>query len=120
MSAPDDPRFEWIHVPEFGNEDQWIRGQCHHLAPIPVRAHPTGELVAHLCPDCDAQLSSEWTAARHPIPQSTEAWLASSPHLPRMELGRPGPIARPSPFLLEPGERVLRPRWWGNRAPGSE
>lgn len=58
MPAPDDSRFEWIHVPEAGNEDQWVRGRCRHLTPIPVRARPTGELVAWLCPDCDAQLSN--------------------------------------------------------------
>lgn len=60
MPEPDDPRFEWIHVPEYGNEDQWIRGHCNHLTPVPVHAHPTGELVAHLCPDCDAQLPPEY------------------------------------------------------------
>jgi len=68
VPEPDDPRFEWIHVPEYGNEDQWIRGRCNHLTPIPVHAHPTGELVARLCPDFDAQLPvldppTDWMAA---------------------------------------------------------
>jgi hypothetical protein len=53
---PDDPRFEWVEVTTVGGPEEWIRGRCHHLTPVPVRAHPTGELVARLCPDCDAQL----------------------------------------------------------------
>lgn len=51
-----DPRWEWIHTPEMGNPDLWIRGECKHLTPVPIHAQPTGELVAHLCPDCDHQL----------------------------------------------------------------
>lgn len=35
------------------------REDCLHLTPIPVHAHLTGELVARLCPDCDAQLPAE-------------------------------------------------------------
>lgn len=60
MSPELDPRWEWIHVPEMGNPDQWIKGECNHLTPEPVRAEPTGELVAHLCPDCNTQLPAEW------------------------------------------------------------
>ncbi|MFE0472585.1 hypothetical protein ACFW2V_13320 [Streptomyces sp. NPDC058947] len=56
MPEPDDLRFEWIDVSTHGEDDQWIRGRCRHLTPIPVRAFPTDELVAHLCPDCDQQL----------------------------------------------------------------
>lgn len=60
MSAPHrDPRWEWTHVPEMGNENQWIKGECKHLTPIPVHAQPTDELVAHLCPDCDTQFTVE-------------------------------------------------------------
>jgi len=60
MSADLDPRWEWIDVGTYNNPDQWIKGECNHLAPVPVRAEPTGELVAHLCPDCNTQLPAEW------------------------------------------------------------
>lgn len=56
MPKPDDPRWQWIHVPDVSNWDQWIKGECNHLAPAPVHAQPTGELVAWLCSDCDTQL----------------------------------------------------------------
>lgn len=59
MPEPDDPRFEWVDISTYGQPDEWIRGRCLHLTPIPVHAHPTGELVARLCPDCDQQLSME-------------------------------------------------------------
>jgi hypothetical protein len=68
VPEPDDPRFEWINVPEYGNEDQWIRGRCKHLTPIPVEAYPTGELVARLCPDCNAQL---------PVSEPPVDWIAT-------------------------------------------
>lgn len=115
MPAPDDSRFEWIQVPEVGNEDQWIRGRCNHLTPIPVHAHPTGELVAHLCPDCDAQLPAEWSPPRHSIPVLAAMTLAPSSYRGGPHVGS-GPIARPRPFLLEPGERIVRPRRRGNGA----
>jgi hypothetical protein len=67
MDEPDDPRFEWICITAFGSDrEEWIRGQCKHLNPIPVHARPTGELVAKLCPDCDVQLS---------VPDPSPAWL---------------------------------------------
>lgn len=58
---PDDPRFDWVDVTTASDRNpQWIRGACNHLTPEPVHAHPTGELVAWLCPDCDTQLPPEW------------------------------------------------------------
>ncbi|KIF66273.1 hypothetical protein HY68_36830 [Streptomyces sp. AcH 505] len=78
-----DPRFEWIHVPEVGNEDQWVKGSCNHLAPVPVHAEVTGELVAHLCPDCDAQLPAELSSVRG------------------------GLVNGPQPFALYPGEEYI-------------
>jgi hypothetical protein len=63
---PDDPRFEWIEVSTFGGPDLWLRGPCNHLNPIPVHAQPTGELVALLCPDCDAQLPAPTQGAMWP------------------------------------------------------
>lgn len=104
MPAPNDSRFEWIHVPEVGNEDQWVRGRCKHRTPVPVNAHPTGELVAHLCPDCDAQFPAEWSPPRHSIPVLAEVTLTASPYRGGPEVG---PVARPRPFLLEPGERLM-------------
>lgn len=56
MSKPDDLRFEWVNVGTWDNPDQWIRGACNHLTPVPVRSG--GELVAYLCPDCDQQLAA--------------------------------------------------------------
>lgn len=32
---------------------------CRHAAPVEVRNVITDELVAHLCPDCDAQLPAD-------------------------------------------------------------
>ncbi|MGW2082134.1 hypothetical protein ACWCOW_35340 [Streptomyces sp. NPDC001939] len=31
-------------------------GGCRHLARVEVRSAATDEVLAHLCPDCDAQL----------------------------------------------------------------
>ncbi|MFI0156248.1 hypothetical protein [Streptomyces lydicus] len=95
MPAPDDPRFEWIHVPECGNEDQWIRGSCNHLTSIPVHAQPTDELVAHLCPDCDAQLPAEWSRLRRSIKLSGVAFERL--HHGGPEIGSTGD--RPKPWL---------------------
>lgn len=55
-----DPRWEWVEITTWGGPEEWIKGACNHLTPAPVHAEPTGELVAHLCPDCDAQLPKEW------------------------------------------------------------
>ncbi|WP_371634465.1 hypothetical protein OG693_39060 (plasmid) [Streptomyces sp. NBC_01259] len=60
MSTNLDPRWEWVDISDFANPDLWVRGECNHLTPEPVHAEPTGELVAHLCPDCNAQLPAEW------------------------------------------------------------
>jgi hypothetical protein len=35
---------------------------CRHDEPVQVLAAVSGELVAHLCPDCDRQLPAEWSA----------------------------------------------------------
>jgi len=51
-----DPRWDWIHVPEIGNPDQWVKGQCKHLEIEPIR-DVSGELVARWCRTCDKQ----WT-----------------------------------------------------------
>jgi hypothetical protein len=56
MTTNLDPRWQWIRTPTHDNWDDWTRGECNHLTPVPVHAHPTGDLVAHLCPDCDTQL----------------------------------------------------------------
>ncbi|MEU7338730.1 hypothetical protein [Streptomyces sp. NPDC007074] len=107
MPEPDDPRFEWIWTPEVGgNEDQWIRGRCKHLTPLPVHAYPTDELVAHLCPDCDAQLPADWAPLRHSIQAPAGLVMKPSPHIGGLEIG-PTSVARPRPFLLEPGERLI-------------
>ncbi|MFD7855123.1 hypothetical protein ACFV6B_12680 [Streptomyces microflavus] len=85
---------------------------CAHQAAVPVHAHPFDELVAHLCPDCDAQLPADWAPsrlpARSPRPQ---ALLEDAPFLRGPEIGwRQGGTARAgSPYLLEAGERVTRP-----------
>jgi hypothetical protein len=56
VSAPDDPRFEWIEIPTMGGPSEWIRGACRHHEPVEVRSVVDGELLAYLCPDCDTQL----------------------------------------------------------------
>jgi hypothetical protein len=39
-----------------------VFGGCRHADAVPVRLSVTGEKVAVLCPDCDAQLPAEWEA----------------------------------------------------------
>lgn len=56
MSAPDDPRFEWVQVLDAGGRTEWVRGACNHLEPVEVRGVVDGELLAFLCTDCDTQL----------------------------------------------------------------
>jgi hypothetical protein len=58
MSAPDDPRWEWVNVGTYGEPDLWVKGRCNHLNTVPVEQAEVlgGETVAHLCKDCDAQL----------------------------------------------------------------
>ncbi|WND33975.1 hypothetical protein RI578_06560 [Streptomyces sp. BB1-1-1] len=56
MSAPDDPRFEWIECPTASGPTEWVRGACNHLVPVEVRGTVDGELLAYLCTDCDHQL----------------------------------------------------------------
>lgn len=51
-----DPRWEWIHVPTYGDPDLWVKGQCKHGEVIPIR-DISGELVARWCRTCDKQ----WT-----------------------------------------------------------
>lgn len=51
-----DPRWEWINVTTYGGGPEYVKGACRHLTPVEVRSTVTGELLAHLCPDCDAQL----------------------------------------------------------------
>ena len=51
-----DPRWEWINVSTHSGGPEYIKGACRHLTPAEVRSTVTGELLAHLCPDCDAQL----------------------------------------------------------------
>lgn len=51
-----DERWEWVEVRRpVDREPTYIKGRCNHLTPIPVESL-TGEVVARLCPDCDAQL----------------------------------------------------------------
>lgn len=65
MSVPGDPRWEWICVGTIDAPDQWIRGRCKHLNPVPEQqaAHLGGAVVAYLCTDCDTQLPAEWHRA---------------------------------------------------------
>jgi hypothetical protein len=56
MSVDLDPRWEWIEITTYGYGTEYLRGACRHLTPVEVRSTLTGELLAHLCPDCDTQL----------------------------------------------------------------
>lgn len=63
---PEDPRWDWVNVSTMSRPDQWIRGECRHLAPDPVLVKDpvdvTGEtliLVAWYCPDCDGQFEPD-------------------------------------------------------------
>lgn len=51
-----DPRWEWIDVTTVAGPPEYVKGACHHLTPAEVRSTVTGELLAYLCPDCNAQL----------------------------------------------------------------
>jgi hypothetical protein len=53
-----DPRWEWINISTFDGGPEYIKGACRHLTPAEVLSTVTGELLAYLCPDCDAQLSA--------------------------------------------------------------
>ena len=56
-----DPRWEWVEFRSFGGrESTYIKARCNHLTPVPVDSIVDGEIVAHLCLDCDAQLPAEW------------------------------------------------------------
>lgn len=61
-----DPRWEWINVTTIGGDPEYVKGACRHLTPTEVRSVVTNELLAHLCPDCDAQLPAEWRADDYP------------------------------------------------------
>lgn len=39
---------------------------CSHPAPVEVRGTITNEVVAQLCPDCDAQLPAEFDPTAYP------------------------------------------------------
>lgn len=60
MSAPNDPRFEWVETLTPDGRSEFIRGACNHLEPVEVRSTVDGELLAYLCPDCDTQLPANW------------------------------------------------------------
>lgn len=40
---------------------------CRHLNTVPVELLDTGEAVAKLCPDCDAQLPADWPEGYWPV-----------------------------------------------------
>ncbi|MFI0262533.1 hypothetical protein ACH4OW_26230 [Streptomyces sp. NPDC017056] len=65
VNGPDDPRWEWVEIPEFGSPSQWIKGRCNHLDVVPVCEKDLlgddGPVVEHLCRTCDQQLPKEWT-----------------------------------------------------------
>ncbi|WP_318205373.1 hypothetical protein [Streptomyces sp. SCL15-4] len=56
MSADLDPRWDWVEITTVGYGTEYLRGACRHLTPTEVRSTVTDELLAYLCPDCDAQL----------------------------------------------------------------
>lgn len=39
---------------------QVVLGGCPHREPVPVESIVTGEVVAALCVECDAQLPAKW------------------------------------------------------------
>jgi hypothetical protein len=61
MTTELDPRWRWEDVSTFGQGPgtEFMKVGCNHLTPALVHS-TTGELVAHLCPDCDTQLPAEW------------------------------------------------------------
>ena len=59
MSTDLDPRWEWVELRRFGDpQPTYVKGACNHLEVVPVESG--GEVVAHLCLTCDAQLPEEW------------------------------------------------------------
>jgi hypothetical protein len=82
---------------------------CMHPAPVPVYAQPTDELVAHLCPACDAQLPADWPPVRRSITVKPRPMPSSDPFLGGPEVGfRQRPATGTWPPYLEAGERVIR------------
>lgn len=62
-----DDRWEWVEMTRLCDpEPRYVRGRCRHLDVVPVESVVTGELVAHLCLTCDAQLPAEWHPERLP------------------------------------------------------
>lgn len=56
-----DPRWEWIEVRRFSEQDSsYVKGRCNHLDVVPVNSVVDSETVAHLCATCDQQLPAEW------------------------------------------------------------
>jgi hypothetical protein len=52
-----DERFIWEEITTLGSATpEYVKVGCNHLNVVPVEAHPTGEVVAYLCTDCDGQL----------------------------------------------------------------
>lgn len=89
VRQPDDDRWDWVNVGTLADPDQWIKGACKHLTPLPVvtadALDGTKILVAWLCPDCDGQFEPDrfkanpndvpWTVwDKIPEPNGLELW----------------------------------------------
>lgn len=60
MSGDLDPRWEWVDVATLSDPGPvYVKAKCRHLEVAPVATFD-GDVVAHLCLTCDAQLSAEW------------------------------------------------------------
>jgi len=58
-----DPRWQWVEITTWGDPAPvYVKGKCNHTDVVPVEAggiFGDGEVLAHLCLTCDAQLPAE-------------------------------------------------------------
>lgn len=87
---------------------------CLHTHAVPVELHLTGELVAWLCPDCDAQLPEDF---RRPLPAALYrpggGWIdrggtaATTRQAAQEQLAQPEPEDEPPAADLSRGHDTL-------------
>jgi hypothetical protein len=53
-----DPRWRWIEARSLSGTVRYRKAGCNHLEVEPATSG--GQVVAHLCRTCDAQLPAEW------------------------------------------------------------
>jgi hypothetical protein len=114
---PDDPRWEWVDASTMSQPNQWTKGACRHLTPVPVETDDplTGEKVkvAEICPDCDQQIWT-WADDDLPEPNGFERWAYPTPPPPRINPALTGTAPSGLHLTSSPGAE-----WWRQLPKGS-